>query len=59
MDLLPVWPEHCKALLALPPRHRDPFDRMLIAQARCESLPLLTRDGAMLDYRRDGLQLAL
>jgi PIN domain nuclease of toxin-antitoxin system len=43
-ELLPVRPDHCKALIALPRRHRDPFDRMLIAQARCENLTLLTRD---------------
>ena len=43
-DLLPVLPDHCKALVALPRVHRDPFDRMLIAQARAEHLALLTRD---------------
>jgi PIN domain nuclease of toxin-antitoxin system len=37
-DLLPVLPNHCEALVALPPLHRDPFDRMLIAQARVEHL---------------------
>ena len=29
-ELLPVLPDHCKALVALPRRHRDPFDRMLM-----------------------------
>ena len=47
-DLLPVLPDHCKALVTLPPRHRDPFDRMLIAQARAEHLLLLTRDRAII-----------
>lgn len=56
-DLLPVRPQHCKALLDLPQRHRDPFDRMLIAQAQSEKLPLLTRDRAILQYRADGLQI--
>ena len=46
-DLLPVLPDHCQALVPLPPRHRDPFDRMLIAQARAERLALLTRDRAI------------
>jgi PIN domain nuclease of toxin-antitoxin system len=49
-DLLPVLPDHCKALGALPRRHRDPFDRMLIAQARAERLALLTRDRAIIAY---------
>jgi len=46
-DLLPIRPEHCRELIALPGLHRDPFDRMLIAQARCEDLGLLTRDKAI------------
>ena len=41
-ELLSILPDHCKALIALPKHHRDPFDRMLIAQARAEHLPLLT-----------------
>ena len=49
-DLLPIRPEHCTALITLPKLHRDPFDRMLIAQARAERLPLLTRDRAFLAY---------
>ena len=53
-DLLPVLPDHCKALIALPRRHRDPFDRMLIAQARAEHLALLTRDRAIIAYGAAG-----
>ena len=53
-DLLPVLPDHCKTLVALPRRHRDPFDRMLIAQARVERLPLLTRDTAIIAYGAAG-----
>jgi PIN domain nuclease of toxin-antitoxin system len=49
-ELLPVLPDHCKALVALPRLHRDPFDRMLIAQARSERLTLLTRDRAIIAY---------
>lgn len=41
---LPVTFEHAEATAQLPPRHRDPFDRMLIAQAQIESLTLVTRD---------------
>lgn len=43
-DELPVTWEHALAAGALPPHHRDPFDRMLAAQALSGSLPLLTRD---------------
>ena len=53
-DLLPVLPDHCKALVALPRRHSDPFDRMLIAQARAERLALLTRDRAIIAYGTTG-----
>ena len=42
--LLPIQPRHTLALAALPRHHRDPFDRMLIAQARCEALSLVTAD---------------
>jgi len=49
-ELLPVSPEHCKALAKLPRHHRDPFDRMLVAQAQSENVPLLTRDRAMTAY---------
>lgn len=57
-ELLGVSPNHCKALIALPARHRDPFDRMLIAQARAERLALLTRDRAIIDYGPDGAVIA-
>ena len=53
-DLLPVRPEHCRTLLALPRLHGDPFDRMLIAQARSEELGLLTRDKAIMEYGPHG-----
>src|SRR6185437_11492523 len=49
-ELLPVRLQHCRALLDLPPLHGDPFDRMLVAQARSEQVPLLTRDRRMSAY---------
>ena len=49
-DLLPILPAHCKAMTKLPQHHRDPFDRMLVAQAQVEGLPLLTRDRTMRAY---------
>lgn len=50
IDLLPVEPGHCEALLSLPFLHRDPFDRMLIAQARADGLTLVTRDAKIREY---------
>jgi PIN domain nuclease of toxin-antitoxin system len=35
---------HALGVRALPPHHRDPFDRMLVAQARLEGLTIVTRD---------------
>jgi PIN domain nuclease of toxin-antitoxin system len=48
--LLELVPRHLREILSLPPLHRDPFDRMLIAQARADKLTLLTRDREMLGY---------
>ena len=56
-DLLPVLPDHCEALVALPRLHRDPFDRMLIAQARAERLALLTRNRAIIAYGTAGAEV--
>lgn len=47
---LPLRLSHTEALRALPRHHRDPFDRMLIAQAISEGLTLVTRDRALDDY---------
>lgn len=41
---LPITFEHGTAAGSLPPHHRDPFDRMLIAQAMLEGLTVVTRD---------------
>jgi PIN domain nuclease of toxin-antitoxin system len=43
-SFLAILPEHAVAAARLPQHHRDPFDRMLIAQAQLEGLTLLTRD---------------
>lgn len=43
---LPISRAHCFETLALPWHHRDPFDRLLIAQARVEQAVLVTEDGA-------------
>ena len=47
---LPVTGEHAAAVLDLPPIHKDPFDRMLVAQARCEGLTLLPADPLVEQY---------
>jgi len=47
---LPVLGEHAVAVRGLPPHHRDPFDRLLIAQARCEGLTIVTSDPAFAAY---------
>jgi PIN domain nuclease of toxin-antitoxin system len=44
MQLLPIRYEHILVLETLPAHHSDPFDRLLIAQAITESLPILTND---------------
>lgn len=49
---IPVRIAHTSHLRSLPDHHRDPFDRLLIAQAIAEGRQLLTRDEAILTYRR-------
>lgn len=41
---------HTLAVNDLPMLHKDPFDRMLLAQAKCEGIPLLTSDSALREY---------
>jgi PIN domain nuclease of toxin-antitoxin system len=48
--ILPVAPEHLPALAALPAIHPDPFDRLLIAQARHEGMAILTADEQFKKY---------
>jgi PIN domain nuclease of toxin-antitoxin system len=43
-DLLPIEMAHIEALRHLPLHHRDPFDRLIIAQALAENLTVVTRD---------------
>ena len=47
---LPVTWAHGRAAAVLPAMHRDPFDRMLVAQAVAEDLVLLTRDRLITQY---------
>ncbi len=47
---LDVEPEHCRAVAHLPLYHRDPFDRLLVAQALSEPFRLLTADKQLAQY---------
>lgn len=48
--ILPIRASHVTALAALPLLHKDPFDRILVAQAIAEGLPLVTNDGPIRAY---------
>ena len=50
---LPISWTHAEAAAALPPHHSDPFDRMLVAQARCEGLRLASSDTKFRAYDVD------
>ena len=50
METLPVQASHALAVLDLPPHHKDPFDRLLIAQSQVEGLSLLTDDAIIGRY---------
>ncbi|MGC4878018.1 type II toxin-antitoxin system VapC family toxin [Micromonospora sp. DT43] len=54
---LPVTHAHALAAGRLPPHHRDPFDRMLVAQAITESLTLASRDASIALYDVDVLKV--
>ena len=47
---LPILHSHARHVANLPSHHHDPFDRLLIAQAQLETLPILTADDEFLRY---------
>ncbi|MEL7305647.1 MAG: type II toxin-antitoxin system VapC family toxin [Myxococcota bacterium] len=47
---LPISWTHARAAATLPLHHHDPFDRMLVAQARCEGLHLASSDTKLTHY---------
>jgi len=47
---LPIEISHALHVHALPPLHRDPFDRLLVAQSQLENLPILTGDPGIQQY---------
>jgi PIN domain nuclease of toxin-antitoxin system len=54
---LVLRPQHIAAVYSLPPIHKDPFDRLLIAQATVEGLALVSSDGEIARYRSKGLRV--
>lgn len=54
--LLPISPSHADRVGALPLHHRDPFDRLLVAQAQMERLPIVTVDPWIEAYDVDVLR---
>ncbi|MDF1596909.1 MAG: type II toxin-antitoxin system VapC family toxin [Acidimicrobiia bacterium] len=50
LEQLPITVAHAEAVGQLPPHHRDPFDRMLIAQAQVEDLAVVTGDPVFARY---------
>lgn len=55
---LPVTAAHAAAVRDVPPHHGDPFDRLLVAQARAEGLAIATIDPALARYRVEVLDAA-
>ena len=55
-EMLPITAEHAHALRNLPAIHRDPFDRMLIAQAEVEGFTIVTRDSIVQQYKIKTIQ---
>ena len=47
---LAIEPAHCGRVATLSWHHRDPFDRMLIAQALCENMILISKDSVLAEY---------
>lgn len=50
LTILPITPTHILTNSALNFHHRDPFDRLMIAQAKSERLSLISKDGEFEDY---------
>lgn len=58
MDCLPILESHITRLRQLPPLHRDPFDRILVAQAIEERLTLITADKTLAEYGVNAIVIA-
>ena len=55
MIILPIKVSHLQQVARLPFHHRDPFDRLLIAQCMVEDMPIISRDAAFDDYATERL----
>lgn len=53
VELLPITARHADRVASLPLHHRDPFDRLLVAQALAEGMPLASADGWLDAYGVD------
>jgi PIN domain nuclease of toxin-antitoxin system len=50
IELLPIAHNHLNKIIDLPFHHRDPFDRLIIAQAMTEGIPIISPDAAFSQY---------
>jgi PIN domain nuclease of toxin-antitoxin system len=50
IEISPILPKHILEILTLPFHHRDPFDRIIIAQSQVENLNLMSNDGEFVKY---------
>jgi PIN domain nuclease of toxin-antitoxin system len=50
IELFGILPHHLDVLMTLPFYHKDPFDRLMIAQGQAENIPIVSRDPAFDDY---------
>ncbi|MBD1995513.1 type II toxin-antitoxin system VapC family toxin [Leptolyngbya sp. FACHB-541] len=50
IELLEIQPEHLDELTKLPFHHRDPFDRLILAQSLTENIPVVTKDDEFKSY---------
>lgn len=50
IELLEIQPKHLDELVKLPSYHKDPFDRLILAQSLGENIPVVTRDDAFKNY---------
>nr|VFJ63760.1 MAG: PIN domain nuclease, a component of toxin-antitoxin system (PIN domain) [Candidatus Kentron sp. FM]VFJ76082.1 MAG: PIN domain nuclease, a component of toxin-antitoxin system (PIN domain) [Candidatus Kentron sp. FM]VFK14883.1 MAG: PIN domain nuclease, a component of toxin-antitoxin system (PIN domain) [Candidatus Kentron sp. FM] len=53
IEVLPIRLAHLSEMMKLPFHHRDPFDRLIIAQSISEDLPLIAHDGIFKEYPAD------
>jgi PIN domain nuclease of toxin-antitoxin system len=50
IELLEIQPEHLDELAKLPFHHKDPFDRLMLAQSLAEGIPIVTKDATFRSY---------